>query len=295
MTKASKNNQPNLVKAYYELAKPGIIYGNALTAIAGFLFASLPNFNLQLFLGVLIGSSLIIGSACVFNNIIDRDIDLYMSRTKIRALVSGQISVKAAAIYGSVLLLLGFLILLVFTNTTTVLVGLVGFIDYVIFYSFSKKKTSLSTLIGSIAGATPILAGYTAMTNDLNITALLLFLIMVFWQMPHFYAISIYRSDEYAAAKVPVLPLISGIKATKIQILVFLLAYLLTCVALTTFGPAGYVFFAVMLLINSVWLLMGLRGFVTDNDKRWARQLFLFSLVVVSVLSVVLSFAAVLP
>ncbi|MDE2589744.1 MAG: heme o synthase, partial [Patescibacteria group bacterium] len=204
MTKGSR--QVQAIKTYYLLTKPGIIYGNTITTVAGFLLASQGKIYFGLFMATLFGVSFVIASACVINNYLDRKIDKKMARTQKRALVTHAISPSHALVFATILGILGFLDLVVFTNGITFMIGLIGYIDYIVLYGLSKRKSIYGTLVGSISGATPIAAGYTAVTNRFDIAALLLFLIMVFWQMPHFYAIAIYRLKDYVAAGIPVLP-----------------------------------------------------------------------------------------
>src|SRR5579872_2970145 len=181
---------------YYKLTKPGIVYGNVFTTIAAFLFAIRWRFesfqSIELFLATVFGISFVIGSACVFNNYLDRDIDKRMERTQKRALVTGAISTRSALMYGTILGLVGFILLGVFVNVLTALIALVGFIFYVILYGIAKRGSHWGAVVGSVSGAVPIVVGYTAVTNQLDLTALILFLVLVFWQMPHFYAIAIY-------------------------------------------------------------------------------------------------------
>jgi protoheme IX farnesyltransferase len=285
--KAAKN--PNIVQAYYRLTKPGIIYGNAMTAAAGFLFGSLGHFDVISFFGVLVGTSLVIGAACVFNNIMDRHIDAKMKRTNKRALVTGIISVNQALVYGLVLVLLGCLILMITTNMLVLVIGLVGLIDYLLFYGFFKRRTTLGTLVGSICGATPIIAGYCAATGRFDTGALLLFLIMVFWQMPHFYAIAIYRGKDYAAADIPVLPVVKGAQAAKVHILIYVVLYIAATVLLYTSGYAGYVYLATMFLFGIWWLKWALMGFRAADSNKWARKMFGNSLIILLVFSFMIS------
>ncbi len=284
-----------MFKTYYHLTKPGIIYGNALTTIAGFFFGSKLIVNPLLLLETLIGSSLIVASACVFNNYIDRKIDKKMARTKNRSLVIGSISVRNALIFGTVLGVLGFTILSVYTNWLTVLVGLVGFLDYVVFYGLGKRKTVHGTLIGTIAGSTPILAGYTAVTGRIDIAATLLFLLMAFWQMAHFYAISIYRLSDYEKAQIPVLPAKNGIATTKVQIVIYIIAFALANGSLTYFGYTGVTYLIVTGALSLFWLGFAVKNFNKGNDTYWARKVFLNSLIVVTGLSAALIFSAFLP
>jgi protoheme IX farnesyltransferase len=284
-----------MLKAYYRLTKPGIIYGNAMTAAAGFLLGSDGNIHFVRLLAVLAGTALVIASACVINNYIDRDIDAKMTRTKKRALVSGVISGPQALVYAAVLGVVGFAILIAYTNVLTVCIGAVGFIDYVVFYTWSKRHTTFATLVGSISGATPITAGYVAATGTFDTGALLVFTILMLWQMPHFYAISLFRQDEYAAAHIPVLPIVRGIHRTKIHILLYIAAFAAAVTALTAYGVTGYVFLVVMLPLIGLWFWRGLQGFTGKDDKRWARKMFLFSLIILLLLSLLLSVDTLLP
>lgn len=279
-----------MIKTYYSLTKSGLVYGNVITVAAGFLLASRGTINLWLFLATLIGMSFVIASGCVFNNYIDRDIDVKMERTKDRALVKGLISSHGAIIFGIILGLVGFLVLALYTNILTVSVALAGFFVYIVLYSLWAKRNSVyGSLIGSISGATPPLVGYCAVSNHFDGGAVILFLILVLWQMPHFYAIAIRRYDEYAAAGIPVLPVKKGIRATKIQMLLYIIAFIVAALMLTVFGYTGYLYFTGVALLGVVWLFLCIKGFRTNDDKRWARKMFLFSLVVILGFSVLVA------
>jgi len=242
-----------------------------------------------LFAAMLTGSSLVIASGCVFNNYLDREIDAHMARTKKRALVSGRVSARNAIIYATLLGLVGFTVLATYTNRLTVAIGLVGIVFYVIVYGFAKRHSVHGTLVGTISGATPPVAGYCAVTGRLDLGAVLLFLILVFWQMPHFYAIAMYRAKDYAAAKLPVLPVVKGEQITKIQMLVYVIGFMLATALLTGFGYTGYVFLAVMTLIGLIWLKSSLQGFTAPDSNLWARKMFKFSLVALVVFCLMIS------
>lgn len=286
-----------MVKAYYQLTKPGIIYGNLLSLVAGFFFASSLThyFDVWLFLLTNVGTALVIGSACVYNNVMDRGLDKHMARTKKRALVVGEISVKRALLFGGVLGILGFAILWFATNTVTVLVGVVGFLDYLVLYAFSKRRSIFGTLVGSIAGAMPIVAGFTAVTGNFDQAAFILFLIMAAWQMPHFYAISLYRFDDYKAAGLPVWPVKKGAKSTKLQMLLFIMAFLAASLALSIYSYTGLIYTFVMSVVSLLWLWRGIEGFEAKDTARWAKKLFGMSLLVLLVFCSVLSVGALLP
>jgi protoheme IX farnesyltransferase len=278
-----------VIKKYYELAKPGIIYGNAITAIAGYFLAARGHGNLWVILGLVVGISLVMASACVVNNYIDRGIDIKMARTKKRALVTGYVSVRQALVYAAILGVAGFSTLAYWTNLLTTIIACVGFVFYVFIYAIAKRRSVHGTLVGSIAGAIPPLAGYCAMRNNIDLGAVLVFMILVLWQMPHFYAIALYRSEDYAAADIPVLPLKAGIEATKQQIIRYVVAFILATALLTAYGYTGYFYLIVMLIVGLAWLKICLQGFQAPNEKVWGRKVFRFSLIVIMVLSLMLS------
>ncbi len=272
------------IKTYFLLTKPGIIIGNGITAAAGFALASKESFDFLLFLAALAGISLIIASACVLNNYIDRDSDRKMARTKNRALAKKTIPAASALFFAVCLGLTGLLILGFYTNLLTLLITLAGFCIYVLWYSLWKYRTMHATLIGSLAGAAPAASGYSAAAGSFDVGALLLFSIMVLWQMPHFFAIAIYRIDDYASAGVPVLPLKRGMFITKVQMLLYIIAFTGAAAALTFFGYAGYAYASLAALLGLVWLSMGIQGFTCKSDKRWAYKMFRFSLLTVTAL-----------
>lgn len=279
----------NTFKNYYSLTKPGIIYGNLITALGGFFLASKGHIRIGLLIATLLGVSLVIGSACVFNNYIDRNIDKLMSRTKKRLIATGSISPKNALTYGTVLGILGILSLGLFVNILTLAIGLIAFFVYVVLYGISKRKSVHGTVVGSIAGAAPIVAGYCAVSNHFGFEALLLFFVLVFWQMPHFYAIAMYRLEDYKAAKIPVLPIIKGMRITKIEILIYVALFTLANVLMTLFGYTGVVYLIIMLAVGGYWFWMGIKGFETDSVK-WARRMFGLSLIIILIVSAGLAF-----
>jgi protoheme IX farnesyltransferase len=296
MTKADSNNPtPHIYKEYYRLTKPGIVYGNIFTTLAAFLFASRWHVASVLFFATLLGLALVIASACVFNNYIDQDIDPKMVRTKSRALAAGIISNQSALVYATVLGLVGIALLFFYVNSLTALVALGGFVVYVFVYTFAKRYSAHAPLWGSVSGAVPILAGYTAVINRIDTTALLLFMILVVWQIPHFDAIAISRLDEYKAANIPILPLRIGVQKTKYHILVYILIFIFATSSLWLLGFVGTIYFTVTLLVNFMWLALAIKGFWAKDNKKWARKLFLFSLIVLVVFSVLLAASPFLP
>lgn len=266
------------LKAYYKLTKPGLVYGNALMAIAGYLFGAAGHGSWLTFFAMLSGICLIMAAACVFNNIIDRDIDGKMKRTAERPLITGEVSVRNAVIYGATLLVVSLLLLGLGTNLLTLGVGAFGFVAYAGLYTYSKRKTVHSTLIGTLAGATPPVIGYLAATNSLDMIALLLFLLMVAWQMPHFYAISIFRRVDYANANIPVLSVVSGVFATRRQMVAYAALFVVMVLLLGIYGSTSLLTLLILLLAASYWLYLTLQPMSEQDSSTWAGKVFGWSL-----------------
>ncbi len=283
------------LKAYYILTKPGIVRGNALTAIAGYLFATKFHMHFPTFIAMLTGLSMIIACGCVYNNYLDRDIDSKMARTKKRGLVTGHISVRNALVFGTALGVLGSIILVKYTNELTAYVALFGLWAYVVLYGYGKRMSVHGTLIGSISGAIPPVVGYVAATNRIDTAAVLLFIILVSWQMPHFYAIAMYRAKDYAAAKIPVLPVSKGMLAAKRQTLAYIISFIIASLLLTIYGYTGYIYAVIMTLLGILWFHRGIKLFNTVDDEKWGKKMFLFSLVIISAASLMIPLGTVLP
>ncbi|HEY4832676.1 MAG TPA: heme o synthase [Waddliaceae bacterium] len=266
---------------YYLLTKPGIILGNLITVAAGFLLASKNTIDLWLFFATLIGLSLIIASACVFNNYIDRALDKKMKRTKDRALAIGSISEINAIIFAIFLGIIGNLVLFLYTNFLTAFIADIGFFVYVVLYSIWKGRTIYSTAIGSIAGAVPPVAGYCAASNLFDIGAMILFIMLVLWQMPHFFSIAVYHFNDYVKAEIPVLPIRKGMLTTKIHMLLYILGFILASLMLAAFNYMGSAYTVVTVSTGLLWLGLCIKGFKSNNDQLWGQHMFRLSLLVI--------------
>lgn len=281
------------IKDYYQLTKPGIIRGNLITASAGFFLASQQDVKLTLLLAMLLGLGLVIASACVSNNYLDQGIDRKMARTANRAIADGRITGRQALVYAAVLGVLGFAILAVLTPPLAPALAVIGYLAYVFLYGYYKRRSTISTAVGSISGAIPPVVGYVAVTNQIDIAAVLLFMILVFWQMPHFFAIAIYRLKDYAAAGLPVLPVKEGIRATKIQMIIYIVGYSASSLALTAFDYTGSAYAFVMIVLCSGWLFVTIREPKSGDEAQWARKVFLVSLVAITLQCITIALDAI--
>ena len=276
-----------MMKQYLQVTKPGIIFGNLISVIGGFLLASKGSLDVPLFIATMVGVSLVVASGCVFNNYIDRDIDKVMERTKNRVLVKGLIAPKVTLAYATLLGLAG--VALLYVAALAALLAVIGFIVYVGVYSLYMKRHSVyGTLIGSLSGAAPPVIGYCAVSNEFDAGALILLAIFSLWQMPHSYAIAIFRFKDYQAANIPVLPVVKGISVAKNHITLYIVAFMVATLMLSL--GAGYKYLVVAAAVSVWWLGMALSGYKKAVDDRvWARKLFVFSIVTITCLSVMMS------
>ncbi|MES2631066.1 MAG: heme o synthase [Patescibacteria group bacterium] len=283
-------------RSYVQLMKPGITISNTLSGVAGFfLAASFNAFSITAFIGAIGGIAFVIASACVMNNVLDRDIDKNMKRTAKRDVATGVISIQKALLFGAVLGLVGFSLLIIWTNTITFLLGVLAYIWYIAIYGIAKRTTAYSTLVGGVAGALPPVAGYTALTGDIDAGAIILFLILFIWQMPHFYAIAMFRRDDYASAKLPIWSVRYGMKSTKHQIFAFTVLFGLVSILLTVFGYTGIVYLVGMLGLSGYWLYKGISLYNKVDDVKWARTMFGVSLLVLLSTLLLISIGGFLP
>jgi len=283
-------------RSYLQLIKPGITLSNTLSGAAGFfLAASLVTFSVTAFIGAVLGIAFIIASACVANNILDRDIDKRMKRTSKRDVASGTISITKAMIFSIVLGVIGFGFLALWTNTLTLLLGVLAYIWYVAIYGIAKRTTPFSTIIGGVAGALPPMAGYTALTGRIDAAAIILFLILFFWQLPHFYAISMFRKADYAEAKLPVWAVTFGMKSTKRQIFISVVLYAVTASLLTLYGYTGIIYLVLSSALSVYWVYKGIVLYRKVDDVKWARSMFGVSLLILLAMIVLISIGGYLP
>ncbi len=283
-------------RSYLQLMKPGITLSNTIATIAGFLLAaSIYEFIVGNFIGVVVGEALIIASACVVNNMIDRGLDARMKRTSKREIVKGSISMRDAGLYAAGLGILGFATLIIWTNLLTVLLGVLAYFWYVVVYGIAKRRTSLSTIIGGVAGALPPVAGYVALADRIDMAAVLLFLMLSVWQICHFYAIAIFRRKEYKSASLPVWSVVYGNKRAKSQIMLFMIVFAALSPMLAVFEYTGYIYAIVMLLTSLYWLWQGTKGYKNDDHEAWARRMFGTSLIVLLIMCFMIAIGGYLP
>lgn len=263
--------------AYYLLTKPGIVRGNALHVLAGAFFASSMTIQWPQILAVLFGTSFVIASACVANNYMDRSIDARMKRTKKRPSVTGEVAFRSALVYMVLLLLIGFLVLYLFTNPWVVAIGVVAYVMYVFAYGWAKRNTVHSTLIGAVPGALPVMAGHVAVYGSITPAAWLLFILVLVWQMPHFYAISLFRKAEYREAGLPVMGVLKPFPYVRAMMIGYVLLYIgvvTAMISLEVMAPAAGL---LLMAGGAYWLYVTFRD--ASDQVKWARSVFGASLI----------------
>jgi protoheme IX farnesyltransferase len=232
----------------------------------------------MLLVWVLIGSALTMASACVFNNYWDREMDSKMERTRNRALPTGRVRPSFVLVYGIALGVIGLAVLFALVNPLTGWLGLLGMFVYVVVYTMWLKRSSTwSTSVGGVSGAMPPVIGYCAVTGKIDAGAWLLFALLFLWQPPHFWSLAIRRVEEYRAAGFPVLPVVKGIRRTKVQMIPYIAALLAASVLMYVYDYAGVVFLVLSVAVASVWLLHAVSGLRARDTEKWAKADFMIS------------------
>lgn len=279
-TLAKEEDTTNLFLDLKELLKGIVLIANVLPVFTGFwlaLYFTDSSFMeyWDVFLLTIAGSTFIMAGALVLNNWYEVDLDTKMLRTKRRPTVTGNISLKIILAMGIGFTVIG-LILLLFTTLEATLYALIGWVTYVVLYTFwTKRRYTLNTIIGSVSGAVTPLIGWAAIDSTFHVVPLILFLILFIWQIPHTFAIAMKRHDEYKAARVPMLPVVHGFDLTKRQTVVYIACLLPLPFYLTALGTT---FVTIATILNVGWLALGISGFFMKDDIKWARINFVFSL-----------------
>nr|WP_263313689.1 heme o synthase [Mammaliicoccus sp. Marseille-Q6498] len=263
------------------IIKMGLVQGNLIPTFAGaWLAIVFGGFNffqsLPIVLLMIVGSTLIMGGACAINNYYDQDIDSIMPSKQKRPTVNNRISDRHLIQLSFLLMIVGE-ILLFMINIPTGIIGLLGIFGYVVLYSiWSKRHTVWNTVVGSFPGAIPPLIGWASIDQTLSPLAWTLFLVLFAWQPAHFYALAYRRKDEYALAKIPMLPAVKSFNRTRLSMLLWV-ALLLPIPFLMS--QLGIVFIVIATLLNLGWMLLALYGFKKEiNRSKWATSMFVFSL-----------------
>jgi len=240
---------------YLELTKPKVVLLIVFTAIVGTLLASPGAPPLDALIFGNLGIALAAACAATINHVLDRRIDEQMARTRARPLPTGQLTERQALTFAAVLGVLSMTILTFEINRLTAVLTFASLIGYAVIYTvWLKRATSQNIVIGGAAGAAPTVLGWTAVTGHVDPNALLLFLIILIWTPPHFWALAIARRDDYARAGIPMLPVTHGIEFTRLQVLLYTVLLVMVTLLPYLTGMSGLLYLAVALVLNG-WFL----------------------------------------
>ena len=267
-----------LLRSYYELCKPNVVYMMLICAFVGMLLAeeSVSSFG-YLFVS-LTGIACCAASAAAVNQVIDRNTDASMTRTDQRPLPQGELSPTHASLFALIIGILGALILYLYVNTLTMILTLASLVGYAFIYTvYLKRATPQNIVIGGLAGAAPPLLGWSSISNTIDPYALLLVLIIFVWTPPHFWALAIYRKDEYAKESIPMLPVTHGVTFTKLQIVLYTIILFIVSMLPYVVLMSGEIYLFSALILSTIFLYYSINLYFS-NDEEDAMKTFQFSI-----------------
>lgn len=267
-----------LLKSYYLLCKPNVVYMMLICALVGMLLAEESVSSISRIVIALVGIAFCSGSAASINQVIDRKADASMTRTDQRPIPQGELSAVHASTFALVIGLIGALILYFFINTLTMILTLASLIGYAFIYTvYLKRATPQNIVIGGLAGAAPPLLGWASISNTVDPYALLLVLIIFVWTPPHFWALAIYRKDEYAKESIPMLPVTHGVAFTKLQIVLYTIILFIVSVLPYIVLMSGWIYLFSAITLSSMFMYYSIKLYYSD-DNAFAMKTFNFSI-----------------
>ncbi len=267
-----------LLKSYYQLCKPNVVYMMLICAFVGMLLAEQSVGSYSYLFVSLVGIAFCAASAAAINQVIDRKSDASMTRTDQRPLPKGELSATHASLFAVLIGITGATILYVYVNTLTMLLTIASLIGYAFIYTvYLKRATPQNIVIGGLAGAAPPLLGWSAVTNTIDPYALLLVLIIFVWTPPHFWALAIYRKEEYAKESIPMLPVTHGVVFTKLQIVLYTIILFIVSLLPYVVLMSGIIYLISALALSSAFLYYSINLYFSDSDED-AMSTFQFSI-----------------
>lgn len=294
LTAPAQHSVSDVLKGYVALTKPRIIELLLVTTVPTMVVAAKGIPGLWLIIATLCGGTLAAGGANAFNMVIDRDIDAIMERTKRRPLVTGVMSPRAATFFALGLEIVSFAVLAIWVNQLSAWLAMSATAFYVFVYTlWLKRRSKQNIVIGGAAGAVPVLIGWSAVTNSLAWTPVLLFLVIFIWTPPHFWALAVRYRDDYEAANVPMMPVVTSLRHTTLEILI----YSVVMWALTLLiGPAahlGWIYAVSATVLGGMFTFYALRLFRHAREDKAdvgeAMRLFHFSITYLTALFVLMA------
>jgi heme o synthase len=284
---AARSPQPTWraqIGDYVALTKPRIIELLLVTTVPTMVVAERGLPSVWLMLATVIGGALAAGGANAINMYVDRDIDKLMKRTQNRPLASGRLEPRRALIFAVTLEVLAFAFLWATVNLLSAILAVSACLFYVFVYTLWLKRTSKRNIvIGGAAGAAPVLIGWSAVTNSLDWAPVVLFAVIFYWTPPHFWALAIRYRDDYAAADVPMLPVVASLRTTAVRILLYTLLLWALTLLFAPVANMGGVYVAAALVLGGVFTWYAVR-LVRDRDPKVAMRVFTWSISYITLL-----------
>lgn len=278
--------QPNVLVQFFELTKPRVNALIVFTAIIGMMLAypvGLP-WDTRLMLVATLGIWLVAGAAAAFNCLVEQAIDRNMARTRARPTVAGSITTMQIVALSGIVGAAGLLVLYQYVNPLTMWLTLGTFVGYAVIYTvILKPSTPQNIVIGGASGAMPPVLGWAAVTGAVDPKALLLFLIIFAWTPPHFWALALYRKQEYAKAGVPMLPVTHGDEFTKLHLLLYTLMLAAAALLPVVVGMAGWLYLGASVVLNGIFVWYAIRLYRHYSDAL-AKRTFAYSILYLSLL-----------
>jgi heme o synthase len=271
-------------RAFYALTKPRVVSLIVFTAVIGMFLAAPGMVEPRVLLAGTFGIALVAGAAAAVNCLVEQNVDALMQRTKWRPLPSGELTNLQTLVFAGVVGGLGLGVLAHYVNVLTMWLTLATFVGYAIVYTvILKPLTPQNIVIGGASGAMPPVLGWAAVTGEVTTEAMVLFLIIFAWTPPHFWALALYRTEDYARAGLPMLPVTHGARYTRLQVLLYTL--ILFGVSLMPFAirMSGWLYLAAALVLGGVFIVYAVRIHLAYSDSL-ARRTFRYSIVYLAAL-----------
>lgn len=273
--KVAAHSQVTKVKVtwrdYLELTKPKVVLLILLTAVVGMYMAPVDHVPLNILIIAFVGIGFAAGGAAVVNHVVDQHIDLLMARTAKRPVAVGKIDNKRAIVFAAILSATSMFLLFYFINPLTAILTFLGLVGYAFVYTmYLKRATPQNIVIGGLSGAIPPLLGWTAVDGyggDIHPHALLLVLIVFVWTPPHFWALAIFRKDEYAKADIPMLPVTHGIEFTKWNILLYTILLLFASILPYLVGMSYLIYLISAIILGGIFLYYAIKLKYSEQRK----------------------------
>jgi protoheme IX farnesyltransferase len=287
MNSVSNSEHASVWRQYYALTKPRVVQLIVFCALIGMVLAvpGMPN-RAQWLQGLwaCLGIWLVAAAAAAFNCLVEKSIDAKMQRTAWRPTAKGELSDRQALVFSAALCAIGSVILYALVNPLTMWLTFATFVGYAVVYTvILKPLTPQNIVIGGASGAMPPVLGWAAMTGEVSSEALILFLIIFLWTPPHFWALALYRVEDYRKSGLPMLPVTHGNEFTRFQVLLYTLVLLAACLMPFTSGMSGWLYLVVALVLSLGFIYHAWVLWRTYSDAQ-ARKTFRFSLIHLSVL-----------